>query len=106
MKGLGTLMRTAQEMQSRMKEAQERIAGLQASGAAGGGLVEVTLAGKGEMRKLRIDPSLLAGDREILEDLIIAAHNDAKAKLADLVQAEMSQVTGGLPLPPGFSLPF
>ena len=106
MKGLGNLMRTAQEMQARMAEAQQRIAALEATGVAGGGLVEVTLDGRGAMHKARIDPSLLTGERAILEDLIVAAHNDAKAKLADRVQAEMSEVTGGLPLPPGFSLPF
>ena len=106
MKGLGTLMRSAQEMQSRLAEAQQRITALEATGVAGGGLVEVTLNGRGDMRKTRIDPTLLTGERAILEDLIVAAHNDAKAKLADQVQAEMSQVTGGLPLPPGFTLPF
>ena len=106
MKGLGGLMRSAQEMQSRLAEAQQRIAALEATGVAGGGLVEVTLNGRGDMRKTRIDPTLLTGERAILEDLIVAAHNDAKAKLADQVQAEMSQVTGGLPLPPGFTLPF
>lgn len=106
MKNIGEMMKQAKEMQSRMAEAQERIGAAEATGAAGGGLVEVTLSGKGELRRVRIDPSLAALDeREILEDLIVAAHNDARARVDVLVQEEMSKVTGGLGLPGGFNIP-
>ncbi len=107
MPNLGDMMKQAQEMQARMGEAQERIGAMQVTGVSGGGMVEVTMSGKGDMRRIRIDPSLLGGgDREVLEDLVVAAHNDAKAKAEDLVQQEMAKVTGALKLPPGFKLPF
>ena len=106
MKNIGEILKQAKEMQSRMAEAQERLGAVEATGVAGGGLVEVTLTGKGEMRRLRIDPTLAAPDeRGLLEDLVVAAHNDARAKVDVLVQEEMSKVTGGLPLPPGLGLP-
>jgi nucleoid-associated protein EbfC len=86
---------------------QEEIAAIEASGIAGGGLVEVTLSGKFEMRSLRIDPSLFKEDDvEILEDLILAAHNDAKAKVEQVMQEKTRELTAGLPLPPGMKLPF
>lgn len=107
MRNLGEMMKQAQEMQARMGEAQERIGAMQVTGVSGGGMVEVTLSGKGDMRGIRIDPSLLGGDdREMLEDLVVAAHNDAKAKVEELVQEEMTKVTGALKLPPGLTLPF
>ena len=106
MKNLGAMMRQAKDIQARMEEAQACIATIEATGSAGGGLVEVTLAGKGDMKRLKVDPSLLSGpDRDMLEDLVIAAHNDARTKVADLVQQEISKATGGLQLPPGFGLP-
>ena len=107
MRNLGDMMKQAQEMQSKMGEAQERIGAMQVTGIAGGGMVEITLSGKGDMRQVQIDPSLLGtDDKEMLEDLIVAAHNDAKGKVEALVQEEMAKVTGGLNLPPGLKLPF
>ena len=107
MRNLGDMMKQAQEMQAKMAEAQEKIQAMQVTGASGGGMVEVTLSGKGDMRQVQIDSSLLGGDdKEVLEDLIMAAHNDAKSKAEELVQEEMAKVTGGLNLPPGLKLPF
>ena len=107
MKNLGNMLKEAQKLQSRMAEMQQKLAETEMTGAAGGGLVNVTLNGKGEMRKIKIDPSLAdPNEMEILEDLIVAACNDAKAKIEAHLQAEMGKLTGGLPLPPGFKLPF
>ena len=107
MRNLGDMMKQAQQMQAKMGEVQEKIEAMQVTGASGGGMVEVTLSGKGDMRQIQIDPSLLGSDdREVLEDLIVAAHNDAKSKAEELVQEEMAKVTGGLNLPPGLKLPF
>jgi DNA-binding YbaB/EbfC family protein len=107
MKNLGQMMKQAQELQAKMTEMQERLAELEIMGESGGGMVRVRLSGKGEMRGLDIDPAIsVDGDREMLEDLIVAAHNDAKAKLEETVKEKMSEVTGGLQLPPGMSLPF
>jgi nucleoid-associated protein EbfC len=107
MKNLGNLMKQAQEMQAKMAEMQDRLAELTVEGAAGGGMVTVTLSGKSEMKGVRIDPSLLnAAEGEILEDLIVAAHADAKAKAEQRMADEMKDLTGGLNLPPGFNLPF
>jgi len=90
-----------------MAEMQEGLEGLEISGGSGGGLVSVTLNGKGEMRAIKIDPSLVNADEvEMLEDLVTAAFNDAKAKVDAHVQEEMAKLTGGLNLPPGMSLPF
>jgi len=101
------LMKKAGEMQAKMQEMQEEAANAEVSGTAGGGLVSLTMNGKGEMRALSIDPSLLNADEgEILEDLIIAAHNDAKGKSEALMQEKMQRLTAGLPLPPGMKLPF
>ena len=105
MKNLGGLMKQAQEIQARMAQMQEKLEGLEVTGQSGAGLVTVTLGGKGAMKSLRIDPSLMTPEEtEILEDLVVAAHADAKAKLEDRLAEEMKAVTGGLPLPPGFSL--
>ena len=107
MKNLGQLMKQAQEMQARMQEAQAALGAIEVTGAAGGGLVRVTLNGKGEARGVKIDPSLIKeGETEVLEDLIIAAHNDAKAKVEERAAEEMQKITGGLKLPPGMKLPF
>ncbi len=107
MKNLGQMMKQVQEMQGRMAEMQEKLGDLEITGASGGGMVEATLNGKGELKRMKIDPSLVVpSDAEILEDLIVAAVNDAKAKVDEKMQAEMSKFTGGLPLPPGFKLPF
>ncbi|MDN2568548.1 YbaB/EbfC family nucleoid-associated protein [Aquibium sp. A9E412] len=107
MRDLMGLMGKAKEMQSKFAELQEEIARLEASGQAGGGLVEVTLSGKFEMKGLKIDPSLFKEDDvEILEDLILAAHNDAKAKVEAAMQEKTQELTAGLPIPPGMKLPF
>ncbi len=104
---IGKMMKQAQELQSRMAEAQEEITRLEATGTSGGGLVSVTVTGKGELKALRIDPSLMKPeDAEIVEDLIVAAFSDAKHRVDALVADRMQAVTGNLPLPPGFKLPF
>lgn len=107
MKDLLGIMGKAKEMQARLQEMQEEIAGMEAVGQAGGGLVQVTLSGKFEMRSLKIDPSLFREDDvEVLEDLILAAHNDAKAKVEAAMQEKSRELTSGLSLPAGFKLPF
>lgn len=107
MKNLAELMRQAQSMQSKMTEMQAKMADMEAFGEAGGGMVKATVSGKGDLRRLSIDPSLVvAGEKEILEDLIIAAVNDARAKVDAEVQAETQKLMGGLKLPPGVKLPF
>jgi len=100
------MMKQAKDLQSKMASMQEEIAQIEVVGAAGAGLVSVTLNGKGEMRGLSIDPSLFKEDEaEILEDLIVAAHNDAKGKAEAAMQEKMKELTGGLQLPPGMQLP-
>ena len=107
MKNLGNMLKEAQKLQSRMAEMQQKLAETEMTGAAGGGMVTITLNGKGEMRKVKIDPSLAdPAETEILEDLIVAAFNDAKVKIEARVQDEMGKLTGGLNLPPGLKLPF
>ena len=107
MKNLGQLMRQAQEMQDRITELQTRLGEIEVIGTAGGGMVEVTLSGKSEARRIRIDPKLMEdGERQVLEDLLVAAFNDARQKIEARVAEKMSELTGGLPLPPGFKLPF
>ena len=107
MKNLGQLMKQAQAMQTKMAEMQEQLGELEVTGKSGAGMVEVTLNGKSEMRRVKIDPSLASPDEvEVLEDLVVAAFNDAKSKVEAEVQEKMSEVTGGLDLPPGMKLPF
>ncbi len=107
MKNLGNMHKEAQKMQARMAELQERLAEVEVTGSAGGGLVSVTLNGKGEMRKISVDKSLADPDEmEVMEDLIVAAFNDAKARVEAHLQEEMSKLAGGLPLPPGMKMPF
>ena len=107
MKNLGNMLKEAQKLQSKMAEMQAKLAETEISGAAGAGLVNVTLNGKGEMRSIKIDPSLAEpGEIEVLEDLIVAAFNDAKTRLEAQLQEEMGKLTGGMSLPPGFKLPF
>ena len=107
MKDLLGLMGKAKEMQAKFQAMQDEIANIEASGQAGGGLVTVTLSGKFEMKSLKIDPSLFKEDDvEVLEDLIVAAHADAKQKAEAEMQARMAEMTSGLPLPPGMKLPF
>lgn len=105
MKDILGMMKQVQEMQGRMQKAQEELASLAIEGQSGAGMVTVTLTGKGDMRSIRIDPSLLRPDEvEMLEDLILAANQDAKAKVEAAVAQKMKDVTGGLPLPPGLKL--
>jgi len=107
MKDLLGLMGKAKEMQAKFQAMQEELTTVEASGQSGGGLVTVTLSGKGEMKSVRIDPSLVKADEaEILEDLIVAAHNDAKAKVEAIMQEKTRELTAGLPIPPGMKLPF
>ena len=107
MKDLLGLMGKAKEMQAKFQAMQEEIAMMEATGQAGGGMVKVTITGKFEMKKLDIDPSLFKEDEvEILEDLIIAAHNDAKSKVEQSMQEKTRELTAGLPIPPGMKLPF
>jgi nucleoid-associated protein EbfC len=107
MKNLGQMMKQAQEMQTRMAELQERLIEVEMTGGAAGGMVQVTLNGKGDMRKVKIDKSLVNADEtEVLEDLIVAATNDAKMRVETFVAEEMAKLTGGLKLPPGMKLPF
>jgi DNA-binding YbaB/EbfC family protein len=107
MKDLMGMMKKAQELQSKMGEMQENLGNLLVEGRSGGGLVTVTLSGKGELRGVKIDPSLFRDDEvEVLEDLIIAAHADAKQKAEAEAQAQMAEMTAGLPLPPGMKFPF
>lgn len=105
MKDLMKLMKQAGEIQDRMQKLQEDLGALEVEGTSGGGLVTVTLNGKMEPRGIRIDPSLIKPEeREMLEDLILAAFQDAKGKAEAAVQAKMQEITGGLPLPPGMKL--
>ncbi|MEO8421087.1 MAG: YbaB/EbfC family nucleoid-associated protein [Hyphomicrobium sp.] len=105
MKNMMGMMKQVGEMQARVQQMQEELAALEIDGQSGGGLVMVTLTGKGDMKKVRIDPSLVKpGEAEIIEDLIVAAMADAKSKLDAKLQAKMQEVTGGLPLPPGLKL--
>jgi DNA-binding YbaB/EbfC family protein len=105
MKDFMKMMKQAQELQGRMQQLQEELAELQVEGQSGAGLVKVTLNGKMEARAVKIDPSLIKpDDAEMLEDLILAAFQDAKGKVEAALQAKMQEVTGGLPLPPGLKL--
>ncbi|MFV0296462.1 MAG: YbaB/EbfC family nucleoid-associated protein [Hyphomicrobiaceae bacterium] len=105
MKDLMKLMAQAGQIQQRMQKMQEELASMEIEGQAGAGLVKVVLNGKGEMRAVRIDPDLMKpGEGEMLEDLIIAAHQDARAKVDSTMADQMKEVTGGLPIPPGMKL--
>lgn len=105
MKDLMKMMKQAQEIQGRMQQMQEELAALEVSGQSGAGLVKVTLNGKGEMRSVKIDSSLMKPDDvEIVEDLVLAAFQDAKGKVESEMQKRMQEVAGGLPLPPGLKL--
>lgn len=99
------MLKQAQELQGRMAEMQAELERIEIEGTAGGGLVRVVLSGKGDLKKVVIDPSLAKpGDVEIVEDLIVAAHTDAKRKLEAVLQEKMKAITGGLPLPPSLGL--
>ncbi len=100
------LMKQAQAMQANMQKVQEEIAAIEVVGEAGGGMVKVTMSGRHETRRVQIEPAVVGEDREMLEDLIAAAVNDAVHKVEARVQEKMASVTAGLQLPPGMKLPF
>ena len=101
------IMKKAQAMQSKLAETQEELSRVEVEGQSGGGMVKVTLSGKGEMKAIKLDPSLLKPeDAEMCEDLIVAAFAEAKAKAEAAAAEKMSELTAGLPLPPGMKLPF
>ena len=104
--GLGNLMKQAQEMQASMQRAQEELAGIEVSGESGGGLVKVTMTGRHEVRRIHIDDSLVGDDKDMLEDLVAAAVNDAVHKIESTTKERMTGLTAGLNLPPGMKLPF
>jgi DNA-binding YbaB/EbfC family protein len=103
---LGNIMQQAQKMQEDMQKAQEELAAMEVLGESGGGLVQILMTGKREVRKVSIDDSLVGDDKDMLEDLVAAAINDAVHKVAKMKQEKMSDLTSGIPLPPGFKMPF
>ena len=107
MKNLSQMLKQAQEMQSKMAEMQTALADLEVVGQSGGGFVTVTVNGKGDVKRVKLDPKLVdPNEVEVLEDLIVAAAKDARSKADTRMQEEMAKLTGGLQLPPGFKLPF
>ena len=107
MKNIAGLMKQAAQMQQKMEELQTKLSQMTLEGAAGAGMVTITLNGKGEMKAVRVDPKLLdPNDAEMLQDLVMAAHADAKRKIEAMAAEEMQKLTGGLNLPPGMKLPF
>ena len=105
MKDIFGMMKQVQQMQERAQRMQEELAGVEIGGESGGGLVRVTLTGKGDMKGIKIDPSLMKPEEaEIVEDLVVAAMRDAKAKVEVEMQGRMQELTGGLPIPPGLKL--
>jgi nucleoid-associated protein EbfC len=103
---LAGLMKQAQQMQDNMKKMQEQLAGIEVEGQAGAGMVKVVVTCRNEVRRVAIDPSLFADDKDMLEDLLVAALNDALRKAEAASAEKMGSVTAGMPLPPGFKLPF
>ncbi len=106
MKGLSELMKQAQQMQANMQKMQEEIANLEVTGQAGGGLVKVVMTGRHDVHRVEIDPTLMEEDKEMLEDLLAAAVNDAVRQVEQQTQEKMASLAGGLNLPPGMKLPF
>jgi len=106
MKGLGDLMKQAQQMQEKMQDAQKEVANVEVSGESGAGLVKVVMTGRHDVKSVKIDPTLLSEDIEVMEDMIAAAMNDAVRKVEEETKDMMSSVTNGIPLPPGFKMPF
>ncbi len=103
---LAGLMQQAQKMQENMKRLQDELAQLEVEGQAGAGMVKVVMTCKNQVRRVSIDPSLVGDDRDMLEDLVAAAFNDAVRRAEEMTQQKMSSVTAGMPMPPGFKLPF
>ncbi len=107
MKNLGNMLKQAQSMQTRMAEIQDELQAVEISGQSGAGLVSATVSGKGDLRGLKLDPAIVDKDEiGVLEDLIVAAVNDARGKAEEMSREKMAALTEGLPLPPGFKLPF
>ena len=104
--GIGNLMKQAQAMQENMQKMQEEVAKMEVEGQAGGGMVKITMTGRHDVKRVQIDDSLLSDDKDMLEDLIAAAVNDAVRQVEKNTQDKMSGLTGGMNLPPGFKLPF
>jgi len=103
---LGNIMQQAQKMQEDLKKAQQELELMQVTGQSGGGLVTIVMNGKREARKVTIDPSLVGEDKDMLEDLVAAAINDAVNKVGKMKKEKMAEITAGLPIPPGFQMPF
>jgi DNA-binding YbaB/EbfC family protein len=102
MKNLGNMLKQAQQMQTRMQEMQAKLEAMEVEGASGGGMVKVLLSGKGDLRRVAIDPSLMAADeKDVLEDLLVAAHADAKQKVEATMAEEMQKATAGMNIPGG-----
>lgn len=104
--GLGNLMKQAQQMQDKMQKLQEEIAVMEVTGESGAGMVKVTINGAHNCRRVELDPSLMEDDKEMLEDLIAAAFNDAARRIEEAQKEKMAQISGGMQLPPGFKMPF
>jgi DNA-binding YbaB/EbfC family protein len=104
--GLGNILKQAQKMQEELQKAQERLAQEEVVGESGGGMVKVTMNGRHEVKRVEIDPSLMTDDKQMLEDLVAAAVNAAAKRVAERMQENMAGLTSGLPLPPGFKMPF
>ncbi|NLJ93241.1 MAG: YbaB/EbfC family nucleoid-associated protein [Aeromonadales bacterium] len=104
--GMGNIMKQAQQMQDKMQKLQEELAQMEVVGEAGAGLVKVTMTGGHSVRRVELDDSLLEDDKELLEDLMAAAINDAVRRIEELNKTRMGELTGGMQLPPGFKMPF
>jgi DNA-binding YbaB/EbfC family protein len=100
------MLKQAQKLQEDMKHSQERLASEELIGEAGGGMVKITMNGRHEVKRVEVDPTLMGDDKEMLEDLLAAAFNDAARRVAEKAQESMAELTAGLPLPPGMKLPF
>jgi hypothetical protein len=104
--GMGNLMKQAQQMQAKMQKAQEEIANMEVIGESGAGMVKVTMTGSHSVKRVQIDESLMSDDKELIEDLVAAAFNDAVRRVEEQNKAKMAELTGGMQLPPGFKMPF
>lgn len=104
--GMGNIMKQAQQMQERMQQTQAELANIEVTGEAGAGMVKVTMTCNHNVRRVEIDPSLMQDDKEMIEDLMAAATNDAVRRVQETTKDKMGDVTGGMPLPPGFKMPF
>lgn len=104
--GMGNLMKQAQQMQAKMAKAQEELAKLEVTGESGAGMVKVTMTGAHSVRRVEIDPSLMEDDKDMVEDLVAAAFNDAVRRVEEQNKDKMGDVTGGMQMPPGFKMPF